>query len=89
MVVQTTKIKDGKIILPKEIQRSWSREKAFVFSNKDTIVIKKIKKPLSPISNLASRVSSPKMTSEEIQKEIQDYQEEKSSTRNNYIGDEN
>jgi len=77
MVTQTTKVKNGMIVLPKGLRKTWKRTEVFIFPNKDTLIIKKIQKPLSRLSELASRISLPKMTKKEIEKEIQAYRKKK------------
>ncbi|MCD6528202.1 hypothetical protein J7K44_01020 [bacterium] len=41
-----TKIKNGKIVLPENLQKSWKGRQVFLFPFKDTLIIKKIQKPL-------------------------------------------
>jgi len=77
MVTQTTKVKNGMIILPKEFKKAWKKTEVFIFPSKDTLIIKKIQKPLSRLSDLALRISSPKMGFKEIEKEIQSYRKKK------------
>ncbi len=77
MTTQTLKVENGRITLPKNLQKNWQKAEVFVFPNKDTIVIKKIQKPLFRLSGLTSRISSPKMTQKEIEKEIQVYRKNK------------
>jgi len=77
MVIQTTKIKNGTISLPEKIRKSWKGAEIFIFPSRDTLIVKKIQKPLSKLSNLAQRISSPKMSQKEIEKEIQDYRKSK------------
>ena len=77
MTTSTTKVKNGTITLPKELRKTWKRAEVFVFSNKDTLIIKKAYKPLSRLSELASRISTPKMSCKEIEKEIQSYRKNK------------
>lgn len=71
MVTQTAKVKNGTIILPKKLRKAWQKAEVFIFPNPDTLIIKKIQKPLSRLSELPSRISSPKMSQKEIEKEIQ------------------
>ena len=77
MTTQTTKVKNGMIVLPKELRKAWKRVEVFIFPNEDTLIIKKIQKPLPKLSDLASRISSPKMSQKEIEKEIQAYRKKK------------
>lgn len=64
------KVKNGTIILPKRLQKTWEKRKVFMFPFEDILIIKKIRKPLPKLSDLASRISSPKMSQKEIEKEI-------------------
>ena len=77
MTIQTTKVKNGMIILPKELRKTWKKVDVFIFPNEDTLIIKKIQKPFPKLSDLASRISSPKMSQKEIEKEIQAYRKKK------------
>jgi len=77
MTTQTAKVKNGMIVLPKELRKSWKGVEVFVFPNKDTLIIKKIQKPLPKLSDLASRIFSPKMSQREIEREIQAYRKKK------------
>ena len=61
------------VTLPKE----WKGRKIFIKRYNDTIVIKKVEKPLSKLSDLASRISSLKMSQKEIKREIQSYRKNK------------
>lgn len=72
-----TKIQNGTIVLPKSLRKTWQKGDVFIFPSQDTLIVKKVQKSLSRLSDLASRVSSPKMTQKEIQKEIQDYRKTK------------
>lgn len=46
MANQTTKIKNGIIVLPKELKKSWKGAEVFIFPSDDTLVVKKIQRPL-------------------------------------------
>ncbi len=70
---QITKVKNGSITLPKKLWKTWKGAEVFVFPNEDSLVVKKVEKPLSRLSDLASRISSPKMSQKEISKEVQSY----------------
>ncbi len=72
-----TKIKNGAIVLPKTLQKKWQKGKVFIFPSNDTRIVKKTQKPLSKLSDLALKISLPKMTQKEIQKEIQSYRKNK------------
>ena len=73
MTTQTATIKDGKITLPEKLRKPWKKAKVFIFPSNDTLIVKKVQKPLSNLSDLASRISSPKISEREIKKEIQSY----------------
>jgi len=45
MTTQTIKIKNGNLILPKELRKSWKGAEVFIFPSDDTLVVKKIQKP--------------------------------------------
>ena len=46
MNTQTTKVKNGTITLPKEFRKSWKGADVFLFSSADTLIVKKVQKPL-------------------------------------------
>lgn len=79
MTTQTTKIRNGKIsfTLPQKLQRAWRGAEVFVFPTEDSLILKRISKPLSRLSDLASRISSHKISQKEINKEIQSYRKSK------------
>lgn len=77
MTPQTTKVENGKIVLPKQLRKAWKEAKIFLFPNEDTLVVKRIRKPLAQLSELASRVSSTKLSRKEIEKEIQAFRNAK------------
>ncbi len=45
MTTQTTKVKNGRITLPKELRKKWKGVEVITQTSDDTIVIKKIEKP--------------------------------------------
>jgi len=45
MVIQTTKIKNGTIILPKEFRKTWKEAEVLITGEKDTILIKRMEAP--------------------------------------------
>lgn len=73
MITQIAKIKNGTIVLPKEIQKSWAGIDVFMLPREDSILIKKIEKPQEQLSDLADKVKSPKMSGKEIEQEIEDF----------------
>lgn len=42
---QTTKVKNGKIMLPKQLRRAWEKAEVFITGEKDTLLIKRLKSP--------------------------------------------
>lgn len=46
MTTKTTKVKNGTITLPKEFRKSWKEAEVFIFPSTDTLIVKKIQKPL-------------------------------------------
>ena len=66
----TTKINNGAMTLPKEIRAAWQGARVLVMPTDDTLIIKRMEKPLKKLSDLANRVSTPPMTQQEIDKEI-------------------
>lgn len=71
------KIKNGFISLPKEFRKSWENAEVYFRISEDTAILKKIQKPLIKLSDLASKISFPKMNQKEIEKEIQNYRKNK------------
>jgi len=43
-VTETTKIKNGSVVLPRELRATWKDAEVFLRSSDDTIVIKKMQK---------------------------------------------
>lgn len=77
MNTQTVKIENGTITLPEEIQKDWREAEVLVFPNNDTLIVKKVSRPLKKLSDLADRTVSPAMSSREIDQEIQAYRQNK------------
>ena len=77
MTTQTTKVKNGALILPRDILKSWKKADVFVLPLPDTLIVKKLAKPSRKLSEIASVVKLPKLTSREIQKEIQAHRRQK------------
>ena len=46
MTTQTAKVKNGTIVLPRELRKAWKMAEVFVFPSDDTLIIKKVQKPL-------------------------------------------
>lgn len=68
---QTITVKNGTITLPKVLQRKWQKAEVFVLPDDDTLVLKKLRKPLMKLSAIASRTASlPRLSAKQIQKEI-------------------
>ena len=77
MTSQTTKIKNGIIVLPPNLRRAWKEGEVFIFPNKDTLIIKKLQRSVSRLSKIASKISSKRMSQKEIEKEIQAFRKSK------------
>lgn len=77
MTSQTTTIKNGTIVLPKAIRKAWQGADVFMLPDEDSILIKKIEKPLKRLSDLADRIKSPKMSQSEIENEIKAFRKSK------------
>lgn len=77
MTAATAKVKNGTITLPKKNFKRPGRKQGFLFFFKDTLIVKKMQKPLSNLSAVAKRISLPKMSKKEIEKEIQNYRKNK------------
>lgn len=45
MVTKTTQVKNGSIILPRELRRTWRNADVYLSGEKDTILIKRLSKP--------------------------------------------
>jgi hypothetical protein len=71
MTTQTAQVKNGTIVLPSRIRQSWKTGRVLVFSSQDTLIVKKVRRPLSRLSELPSRISSKKMSQKQIEGEIQ------------------
>ncbi len=46
MTTQTGKIKNGAIVLPRSLRKAWQKTDVLVFTADDTLIIKKVQKPL-------------------------------------------
>ena len=46
MTTKTTKVKNGTLTLPKELRKAWKEAEVFIFPSEDTLIVKKIQKPL-------------------------------------------
>jgi hypothetical protein len=58
------------IRLPKKLQRTWFKPEILLFETPDTIILKRVEQPLNKLSDVASRISLPKLTQKEIEAEI-------------------
>jgi len=45
MTTQTTKIKNGTIVLPKELRKTWKNAQVIILLSKDSVYIKKLARP--------------------------------------------
>lgn len=70
MITQTTKIKEGKILLPPEARKDWKDAEVFVKTSEDTIVIKKIKKTPFWETWEKMRKAGKKITQEDIKNAV-------------------
>lgn len=79
MINQATKVRNGKISfnLPRKLQKTWKEAEVFIFQNEDTVILKRIQKPLAKLSDLVSKISSSRMSQKEINEEIQAYRKNK------------
>jgi hypothetical protein len=73
MAQATAKVKNGSITLPDNLKKSWKGEEVFVFSNEDTVIFKKTLEPVGKLSDIAARISLPKLRQKEIDSEIKAY----------------
>lgn len=68
------KIKNGAIALPKQIQNAWNKEdEALLFYSNTFVIVKKVKKAVSRLSDIPEHTPTPKMTQGAIAKEIRAY----------------
>jgi len=70
MMQTTLKVKNGVIRLPKELQKAWKQAEVMLFPSDDTIVVKKLQKLPSKLSEIATRLTLPRSKSGDIEKEI-------------------
>ena len=72
MINKTATIKNGAIILPKELQKTWKRTQIFITGDKETLTIKKITKPT--LSNLRPKLKQlgKIISQKDIEKTIQE-----------------
>ncbi len=77
MTTQTI-IKNGKIVLPAAISQAWEKSEVLIYPKPNSILIKKIQKKFKNLSELAKKTSSTKkLSSFEIQKEIEAFRKNK------------
>ncbi len=69
----TLKVKNGIIRLPKNVERQWNQADAVLFPSRDTLVVKRVQKPLGKLSDIPNRISLPRMKAREIEREITAY----------------
>lgn len=71
MVTQTTKVKNGVIILPKKIRKAWEKAEVFITGGRDTILIKKVSLP--PLSQMLDefRKIGKKITKKDVKEAIE------------------
>lgn len=73
----TLKVKNGTIKLPKNVQKQWKRADVVLFPSHDTLVLKRLQKPLGKLSDIVGRISLPQMKTREIEREITAYRQGK------------
>jgi len=77
MTFQTTKIENGTIALPQVIRQAWEKANVLIFPSQDTLLIKKVAKPINNLSEIANRITSKQMPLSTIAKEIKQYRKNK------------
>lgn len=70
---KTLTTKNGSITLPKKLGRKWSNVSVFIVPSKDTLVIKKMQKPLGRLSDIARKNTSRRMSRRTIERQIRAY----------------
>jgi len=74
MTTQTAKVINGTLTFPRDLKPQWDNaELLLIQTGDDTMIVKRMEKPLASLSEVAERVSAPAMTSEEIADEIAAY----------------
>ncbi len=73
MTTKTAKVTKGSLVLPRELLARWENADVLIVPDEDTIIVKRMEKPLQRLTELMERVSSPTMTNEEIVNEIAAY----------------
>ena len=73
MTSQTAKVINGSITLPRALRERWENADVLIVPADDTMVMKRIGKPLKRLSDAAERVSSAPLSQEEIADEIAAY----------------
>ena len=51
----TTKIKNGSLELPKEIEQTWNNAEVFVIPSQDSLFVKRLSKPALSLSNMLEK----------------------------------
>lgn len=75
MSAKIVKIQDGTITLPKELRRKWQQAEVLIMPSEenDSLLVKKIQKSKLKLSELAKIVKLPRMSTGQVQKEIENY----------------
>lgn len=68
-------IKNGRVLLPRGISEKWNNAEVAVLPSQsnDTLIIKRVQKPLRRLSEIAERSPLSRMNKQAINREIQDY----------------
>jgi len=76
MTTKTAKVINGSLTLPREIGQLWERADVLLVPSDDTLLVKRIGKPLKKLSDVAERIATPAMATNAIQEEVDQYRKE-------------
>ena len=68
-------IKKGKVELPREISKTWDNAEITMLPSEDndTLIIKRMQKPLRHLSEIAERNPLPRLSTQALNQEIKSY----------------
>jgi len=80
MVIQTTKVKNGTIILPKQFRKAWKKAEVYIDITGDTILIKRLTRPALTLKEMMDEfyraVRKTKLSKKDVEEAIRNVRQE-------------
>jgi len=80
MTKQTTKVKNGRITLPKKLQKTWEEAEVFIDISGDTILIKRLTQPALSLKEMMDEFQraarKTKLSKKEVEKALREIRKE-------------